>query len=95
MNDDKELVEVWRAEFQEKCAPMFSNLHASGGKPFYFHKSGEYFFANVESAWQGFLIAKRSQTSAVLPDSDDGGHYVAYDIQMILTAAGIKYTIGN
>lgn len=47
----------------------------------------------------GFEAAKRSQPSVVLPKPDhyycDSDHYDAQDVHAALTAAGIKYTIGE
>ncbi len=57
-----------------------------------------------EVMWQGFLMAKRSHTSVVLPkgflmDDPDGmgrGRYLMVEsVERALNRAGIKYTIGE
>ena len=94
--DDKELVEVWRKEFEK----IYSN-----GVNVDRHNEGDYVRDSTEYLWQGFLMAKRSQPSVVLPKPEWFYHadntmcetcsYSADEINERLTAAGIKYTIGE
>lgn len=89
MNDDKELVEVWRAEFESQ---FDDDLFARG-------TSGAYINHHRNSMWQGFLLAKRSQPIVVLPKITQrhSANYIdgIQDCKACLTAAGIKYTKGN
>lgn len=89
MSEDKELVDVWRADFEK----IFQNESPR------FEKSGHYMNSHRESMWQGWLFSKRSQPIVVLPEKD---HYYLQDdvydadqVHAALTAAGIKYTIGE
>lgn len=85
--DDKELVEVWRKEFELTVSPQ--HLHK--------FPSGTYNCEEVDLMWQGFQRAKRSQPSVVLPKEIQSivmpSVFNAEDIYTSLTAAGIKYTI--
>ena len=91
--DDKELVEVWRKEFID-----LSKL----GSVAAIYEMDRFLNREVELRWKGFLLAKRSLQSVVLPDIDDywdglerdydTGKYEK-DLHARLTAAGIKYTI--
>lgn len=83
------MVEVWRKEF-EKTYSNGVNVDRYNG--------GDYVRDSTEYLWQGFLMAKRSQPVVVLPypDHGDGFRYWAEnEIDERLTAAGIKYTIGE
>ena len=83
MSEDKELVEVWREEFEDWINSQFWSECFRGSD------KAEYF-----KVW---LAAKRSQPSVVLPDSDDYVYKCGYEssVRDALTAAGIKYTIGE
>jgi hypothetical protein len=100
MTNDKELVEVWQSEFES-----IGELES-----FNFSKDdfGRYTSSRTDGRWQGFLLAKRTQPSVVLPKPDtvetsfNYGDFVTsrnvYDsdeVHAALTAAGIKYTIGE
>lgn len=81
MTNDKELVEVWKKQFEEWA---------------YDYPGDDLSKKYLEQAW---LAAKRSQPSVVLPKPlicyhTDGQVDEVYSIQQ-LTAAGIKYTIGE
>lgn len=91
---EQEQIEKLREEFQLKCAPLFKNNHAFGDRPFILHKNGEYFFANVEMAWQGFLMAKRNVQAVELPKIESPeGYYEYNEVFAALESAGIQYTI--
>lgn len=105
MTNDTELVEVWRSEF-EKWYDAHTKFN--WGVEYYLGHDGKYCFADVELSWQSFLAAKRAQPSVVLPknyytaDAHDmhGSAIEAFDnaiddVKAALTAAGIKYTIGE
>lgn len=87
--DDKELVEVWRKEFID-----LSRL----GSVAAIYEMDRFLNREVELRWQGFLLAKRSQPSVVLPEyimCDDQKWIEPSEMMDNLTAAGIKYTIGE
>lgn len=88
MTNDKELVEVWRAEFESTI-----------DKPHLLHRfpSGNYSWDSTSWMWAGFQRAKRLQSSVALPKDDGTISQNAYQLDVIaqLTAAGIKYTIGE
>lgn len=98
--DDKELVEVWRKEFEK----IYSN-----GVNVDRHNEGDYVRDSTEYLWQGFLMAKRSQPVIELTkkpkltgiDSDySKGILEGFNICRVvdvlsITAAGIKYTTGE
>lgn len=79
---DKELVDVWRKEFES----LHNNLAS--------YKESE-----KDAMWRGFLMAKRSQPSVVLPkvEKTDNTDVAFYAVKVFdsLTAAGIKYTVGE
>lgn len=94
--DDKELVEVWQSEFES-----LDELRS-----FIFDKDdfGRYTSSRTDGRWQGFLLAKRTQPSVVLPkgflmDDPDGmgrGRYLMVEsVERSINRAGIKYTIGE
>lgn len=97
--EDKELVEVWRSQFESQ---FDDNLLRR-------HESGAYINNHRQSLWIGFCMAKRSQPSVVLPSSKSfpsighpmdklgvhGYELALSDVKSALTAAGIKYTIGE
>jgi len=97
MMDDKELVEVWRKQFID-----LSRL----GSVAAIYERDRFLNREVELRWQGFLMAKRSQPVIELPeilyewdmerDSDQKVQYLDYENTVnAITAAGIKYTIGE
>lgn len=99
MTNDKELVEVWRSEFE-----TWYDAHTkfNWGVAYYFGSDGKYCFADVDLAWQSFLSAKRTQPSVVLPKAewkDAKGHSYqvmkSWEVMKSLATAGIKYTIGE
>lgn len=101
MTNDKELVEVWRQQFELMIGDENTKKN---GRPFnvvgYSHlspKEGSYRLPSIESMWQGYLMAKRTQPSVVLPKDDGTIAQNAYQLDVIaqITAAGIKYTIGE
>lgn len=84
---DKELVEVWRAEF-ESLAGEGDNLRKL--------ENGQYIDDSTFNEFYGFCKAKRSQPSVVLPKRIYSYPiHARKEIQDSLTAAGIKYTIGE
>lgn len=95
--DDKELVEVWRAQFQR--------LHKTNSIYGFEMRHGEYIDDDIESHWRVFLLAKLSQPVIELPKPEWFYHadntmcetcsYSADEVNDRLTAAGIKYTIGE
>lgn len=91
MSEDKELVEVWQSEFES-----IGDLES-----FNFSKDdfGRYTSSLTDGRWQGFILAKRLQPIVVLPKPlicyhTNGQVDEVYSIEQ-LTAAGIKYTIGE
>lgn len=92
MTKDKELVEVWRAEFESWYD---AHTRFNYGVSYHFGANGKYCFDDIELAWQSFLAAKRSQPSVVLPKDYGNGKVEAKAVHAALTAAGIKYTIGE
>lgn len=92
MSEDKELVGFWQSEF-EKLMPN-ANLSK--------HPEGDYVRDPIDAMWRGFLMAKRSQPIVILPNQIncegvyfDLNGYEAEEIHERLTAAGIKYIIGE
>ena len=84
--DDKELFEVWRSQFESQ---FDDNLLRR-------HESGAYINNHRQSLWIGFCMAKRSQPSVVLTKRIYSyPMHARKEIQDSLTAAGIKYTIGE
>jgi hypothetical protein len=95
VSEDKELVEVWRKQFESEYG-----AHAR-------YPSGHYVSVGDRMAWEGFLIAKRSQPSVVLPKpisindaSVSSKQRITHNDLLVkiaerLTAAGIKYTTGE
>lgn len=59
--DDKELVEVWRAEFEK----IYSN-----GVNVDRYNEGDYVRDSTEYLWQGFLMAKRNMPVVELPKGE-------------------------
>jgi hypothetical protein len=90
MTNDKQ-IEVWRKEFESQFQTDSTLGFKTIGK--------EYCSHSVEAGWQGFLLAKRSQPSVVLPKITQrhSANYIdgIQDCKACLTAAGIKYTIGE
>lgn len=84
--DDKELVEIWRKEFELIAA---KNYRISK------NESGHYRDEDTIFLWSGFLMAKRNQPSVVLPKDCGNGKIESKKAKERLTAAGIKYTIGE
>jgi hypothetical protein len=96
VSEDKELVEVWRKEFE-----LWYDAHTrfNYGVAYYFGADGKYCFDDIELAWQSFLVAKRAQPVVELPKRGQG-YYLDDMINLdevieSLTAAGIKYTVGE
>lgn len=88
MTNDKKLVEVWQSEFES-----LDELES-----FNFSKDdfGRYTSSLTDGRWQGFLLAKRSQPSVVLPKRIYSyPMHARKEIQDSITAAGIKYTTGE
>lgn len=86
--DDKELFDIWRAEFIE----TFKYDYPCDWDSFY-----DRFYRDLaQAAWEGYLAAKRSQPSVVLPKAcyQDEIRLIE-EFKERLTAAGIKYTIGE
>lgn len=88
--DDKELVEVWQKQFEDWYRSIYMNSPVERDSDSYVH-------AHISSQWNAWIAAKRSQPSVVLPDSDDYVYKCGYEssVHDALTAAGIKYTIGE
>lgn len=74
-----DLETVWQDEFGE--------LAMKNGNEWMLHDGN--------AAWQGFLMAKRSQPSVVLPKDYGNGKIEAKAVHKSLTAAGIKYKVGS
>lgn len=83
--DDKELIEVWRAEFESQ---FDDDLFARG-------TSGAYINHHRNSMWQGFCMAKRSQPAITVPAYDMHHFAPVRNLMAKMDAAGIKYKIGN
>lgn len=84
--EDQELVEVWRSQFESQ---FDDNLLRR-------HESGAYINNHRQSLWIGFCMANRIKQSVVLPKRIYSyPMHARKEIQDSLTAAGIKYTIGE
>lgn len=90
MTNDKELVEVWRKQFEEWYRSIYMNSPVERDSDSYVH-------AHISSNWNTWIVAKRTQQIVVLPKDDGTIAQNAYQLDVIaqLTAAGIKYTIGE
>lgn len=95
--DDKQLVEVWRAEFHKIM---------SRDRPFnsieFLPRTTTYADEETFNLWFGFLMAKRSQPSVELPkghlmDDPDGmgrGRYLMIEsVERAITRAGYNYEV--
>ena len=84
---EQEQIEIWRKEF-EKSIPNHL-LHK--------YPSGTYHDDEIELVWEGFKRGKRSQPIVKLPKRGTGFYFDVSldDVIEALTAAGIKYTIGE
>lgn len=81
MSEDKELVDAWICEFWSLVERSPDSI-----------KNSEFNQIRLE----GFLMAKRSQQSVVLPKIETPeGYYDYTEVFAALTAAGIKYTVSK
>lgn len=92
MTNDKQ-IEVWKSEFEIAAADEIFNFHKDD--------NGDYTSQRTSSRFDGFVMARRSQPSVVLPKPEvcfgkTPFAYVLLDsLCDNLTAAGIKYTVGE
>lgn len=93
MNNDKELVEVWRKEFIG-LSKLYCDTEICS--------NGLFLSRHAELMFDGFCLARRSQPSVVLPRQIncrgiyfDLEGYDAEEMRAALTAEGIKYTVSK
>lgn len=95
--DDKELVEVWRKDFEELMRKTYP-LHPLKRLP----DNSAYINRDVFYLEQGFLLAKLSQPSVVLPkghlmDDPDrmgrGRYLMIESVERAITRAGYNYEV--
>lgn len=93
------MVEVWRAE--HKSLLLATNIWCLAN---FQELDGVYYDWHLQASWEGFLMAKRSQPSVVLPKDCHANNSTLFRNGFIsalkavkheLAAAGIKYTIGE
>lgn len=95
MTNDKELVDVSRKEFESTIGKIFPSLNF-----IWIEDEQKYMPFDTHLCWTAWIEAKRSQPIVVLPEPYEFDYYlegtvIFDDVTEALTAAGIKYTIGE